>query len=98
MVISSSWYDHISILLGRQDKIIKGGLHKPPVLIISSKNRVKKGNDIRVYLNDGMHIYTYLCGIFGLSTMIKGGNGGMIGEELETTMIYLCSVMGIRRL
>jgi hypothetical protein len=37
MVISSSWYDNISIFLGRKNKIIERGLHKPSVLIIHQK-------------------------------------------------------------
>jgi hypothetical protein len=37
MVISSSWYDHVSIFLGRQDEIIERRLHKPPVLNIAKE-------------------------------------------------------------
>jgi len=41
MVISPFWYDHISIFLGRQDKIIEGRLDKPPILIISMETRIR---------------------------------------------------------
>jgi hypothetical protein len=41
MIISPFWYDHISIFLGRQDKIIEGRLHKPPILIISMEIHIR---------------------------------------------------------